>query len=194
MQRKELGLPKQCTVVTNPVTLSLNEFVVAISSQDILYELRREECVGGALPAESQNVLARMSRHVIEQRHFFPLFPSTSRDRYPAPAPFGATDGDGKTEQPRATGATLDISYLALAEWQHVRPDILITPSTLAPFAKVVESVVVVNPGTLSKRRGPGTFARLTVKAAEVSGEECEEGYVVGHKIFERVRVDVVRI
>jgi DNA polymerase alpha subunit B len=45
--RKELGLPKQARFVTNPVILSLNEFVVGISSQDILYELRREEVVGG---------------------------------------------------------------------------------------------------------------------------------------------------
>jgi len=70
----------------------------------------------------------------------------------------------------------------------------LITPSALAPFAKVVESVVVVNPGTLSKRRGPGTFARLAVRPMEVSEEEREKGDVVGHKIFERARVDVVRI
>lgn len=199
-QRKELGLPKQCSVVTNPVTLSLNEFVVAISSQDVLYELRREECTGGTLPTESQNLLARLSRHVIEQRHFFPLFPATLRDNYPAPAPpFGVTsttgaEGRAAEQPPKPTGAMLDISYLALAEWQHVRPDILITPSALAPFAKVVESVLVINPGTLSKRRGPGTFARLTVKAAEISEEEREEGDVVGHKIFERARVDVVRI
>jgi len=195
MQRKELGLPKQCTVVTNPVTLSLNETVVAISTQDVLYELRREGCVGGNLPAENQNLLARLSRHLIEQRHFFPLFPPTSRDNYPAPAPLPSHGADASIDAPpRATGAMLDVPYLALADWQHVRPDILITPSALAPFAKVVESVVVINPGTLSKRRGAGTFARLTMSARDLTSEEKDEGDVVGHKVFERARVDVVRI
>lgn len=123
--RKELGLPKQARFVTNPVILSLNEFVVGISSQDILYELRREEVVGGK--PTTGNLLARLSRHLIEQRHFYPLFPPVAREYMPKS---GTTDG-------LATGATVDTSYLKLGEWLNVRPDVLITPSALSPFAKV---------------------------------------------------------
>lgn len=39
--KKVLGLPKQAKVVTNPVTISLNEIVVGISAQDVLDDLRR---------------------------------------------------------------------------------------------------------------------------------------------------------
>jgi DNA polymerase alpha subunit B len=54
--------------------------------------------------------------------------------------------------------------------------------------------VVVINPGTLSKRKGPGTYAQLTVYPANVSEKDIKEGKPVGHKIYERGRVDIVRI
>ncbi|KAI9736133.1 MAG: DNA-directed DNA polymerase alpha subunit pol12 [Cirrosporium novae-zelandiae] len=180
--RKDLGLPKQAKPVSNPVTLSFNEFAVGISSQDILYELRRSEVIGGK-PSES-NVLARLPRHIIEQRHFFPLFPPMARADLPKSG----------IENGVAMGSMLDTSYLKLGEWLRVRPDILITPSALSPFAKVVESVLVINPGHLSKRRGPGTYAQLTVNAREVTDEERQAGKMVGHKMYERTRVDIIRI
>lgn len=200
LNRKELGLPKQCVMATNPVMLSLNEFVVGISSQDILFELRREECIGGTQPPENKDLLARLSKHLIEQRHFFPLYPPTSRENLPKPSAVespaqAATDGQSEAKDlPKATGAMLDTSYLGLAEWQKIKPDVLITPSALNPFAKVVESVVVVNPGSLSKKRGPGTFAQMYVGERILSEEERTRGEMVDHRMFERARVDVVRI
>ena len=131
--RKELGLPKQARFVTNPVMLCLNEFVVGISSQDILYELRREEVVGGK--STTGNLLARLPRYLIEQRHFFPLFPPVAREQMPKS---GTMDG-------LATGAMLDPSYLKLGEWLNVSPDVLILPSALPPFAKVRISSMVPN-------------------------------------------------
>ena len=199
--RKELGLPKQAKMVSNPVTVSLNEMVVGISAQDVLYELRREEVVVGR-PKES-SLLARLPRHLIQQRHFFPLFPPVDRTLLPKTG----------TEEGAATGMPLDVSYLKLGEWLDVRPDMLITPSALSPFAKVgllaqvlhgefradirdkvVESVLVINPGTLSKRKGAGTFAQLTVYPRKVTNEERAQGAVIGHHLYERARGDIVRI
>lgn len=196
LNRKELGLPRQCSMATNPVMLSLNEFVVGISSQDILFELRREECIGGVQPPENRDLLARLSKHLIEQRHFFPLYPPTSRDNLPKPTAIDSSTAPSATlvEQPKALGAMLDISYLALAEWNKIRPDVLVTPSALNPFAKIVESMVVVNPGSLSKKRGPGTFAQIHVGERVVSDEERTRGLMVDHRVYERARVDVVRI
>jgi len=181
--KKELGLPKQARTVTNPVTISLNEIVIGISAQDILYDLRREEVVVGK-PTES-NMLSRLPRHVIQQRHFFPLFPPVSREHLPKAA----------TEEGLATGMPLDISYLKLGEWLNVRPDVLILPSALTPFAKVVESVLVVNTGSISKKKAPGTYAQMVVYPRKITDEEHAAGStMVGHKVFERARVDIVRI
>ncbi|MCJ1433257.1 DNA-directed DNA polymerase alpha subunit pol12 [Xylographa pallens] len=181
--KKELGLPKQARTISNPVTISLNEIVIGISAQDILYDLRREEVVAGK-PKEN-NMLARLPRHVIQQRHFFPLFPPVNREHLPKAA----------TEEGLATGMPLDISYLKLGEWLNVRPDVLILPSALTPFAKVVESVLVVNPGTTSKKRAAGTYAQFSVYPRKVTDDEhAAESTMVGHNIFERARVDIVRI
>lgn len=131
LPRRELGLPKQVRVVSNPVTLSLNETVIGMCSHDVLYELRREEVLGGK-PAEG-NLLTRLPRYLIEQRHFSPLFPPSARENLPKSGAEGSM----------ATGAMLDLSYLKLGEWWTVRPDILITPSLLPPFVKVRFSVLV---------------------------------------------------
>jgi DNA polymerase alpha subunit B len=113
--KKELGLPKQSRLVSNPITITFNEIVIGISAADILWELRSGEV---AYNAKEHNPLARLSRLLIEQRHFFPAFPP------------GQGFGGGM-------GVSLDTSYLKLAEWLTVRPDVLIIPSALAPFAKV---------------------------------------------------------
>ena len=200
MTRKELGLPKQGIVLTNPVTVSLNEIMFGISSHDILYELKREECVGGRLPEGSQDTLARLSKHLIEQRHFFPLFPPTSRDNLPKPTLpkglGGAQDSDRDNEDAhlRATGAMLDTSYLALAEWQISRPDILIVPSNMPQFVKVVENVLVINPGPVSKKKAAGSFAQLYVQPLKVTEEQKDEGTGLAHNVFERARVDITKI
>ena len=124
-EKKPLGLPKQAKIVTNPVTISLNEIVIGISSQDVLNDLRREEVVVGQ-PKE-RNIMARLPRHLIHQRHFSPIFPPSDRTNLPRTG----------TEGGIATGMPLDNAYLKLGEWLNVRPDMLITPSTLSPFVKV---------------------------------------------------------
>lgn len=123
--RKELGLPKSVKIVGNPMTLSLNEMVLGISSQDVLWELKGDEVV--SRPAPTPDLLARLSRHLIEQRHYFPVFPAMDRSRYPKT---GTTEGV-------AEGAMLDVSFLKLGEMVGVRPDVLVVPSALPPFAKV---------------------------------------------------------
>ncbi|KAB8296209.1 hypothetical protein EYC80_008992 [Monilinia laxa] len=180
--KKDIGLPKAVRVIGNPMTIALNEIVMGISSQDILYELRHEEIVGGK-PQDS-SLLARLPKYLIEQRHFFPLFPPVQRTQLPKTG----------TEDGIPVGAMLDTSFLKLGEMINVRPDMLVVPSSLPPFAKVVESVLVINPGYLSKRRGAGTYAKLTVYPASLTEQERTQGTMIGHKLFERARVDIIRI
>ncbi|KXJ93199.1 DNA polymerase alpha/epsilon subunit B [Microdochium bolleyi] len=180
--KKELGLPKSAKIIGNPMTLSINEMVLGLSSQDVLWDLRAEEVVGPR--AAEPNLLSRVAKYLIEQRHFFPIFPPSDRAKLPKT---GTAEGV-------PTGAMLDLSYLKLGEMVSVRPDVVVVPSALPPFVKVIESVVVINPGYLSKRRGAGTYARLTLYPPKLSEQEIAEGAVVSHKIFERARVEITRI
>ena len=114
--KKELGLPKAVKLLPNPCFISLNESVLAISTQDVMYELSREQLSHGP---ELPDLLTRLPGYVIEQRHFFPLFPPMGRG------------GANKT------GACLDLGYLKLGEWLNVKPDVLLLPSLLTPSVKV---------------------------------------------------------
>jgi DNA polymerase alpha subunit B len=124
LPKKELGLPKQARMVSNPVTFSMNETVIGMCSHDVLWELRKEESWFGT---PKDGLLPRLVKYLIEQRHFNPIFPPSSRSSLPKPG----------TEDGLATGAALDVGYLKLGEWWNVRPDILIVPSLLPPFVKV---------------------------------------------------------
>lgn len=121
--RKELGLPKNVRIVSNPMTLFVNEVLLGASSQDVLYELRGEELSKGA----NSEIMSRLCRNLIEQRHYFPVYPPMDRSRLPKTG----------TEEGIATGAVLDVSYLKLGEMVNVRPDVMLVPSALPPFARV---------------------------------------------------------
>ncbi|KAF2011364.1 DNA polymeras-like protein alpha/primase associated subunit [Aaosphaeria arxii CBS 175.79] len=207
--KKELGLGKQVQCVTNPMTLSMNEMTIGMSSIDILDMLRREELVGGK--ARTINLYERGARNVIEQRSFLPVFPPTGQAKLAPLANIQEKlfkNGSGDVEMKDAEaqeeeegpspflplGTMLDTSYLKLGEMLNVRPDILITPSVLQGCVKVVESVLVINPGTLSKRRAAGTYARIVVQPASISDDERERGLAIAHKLWERARVDIVKI
>lgn len=186
LSRKGLGLPKEVKFVGNPMTIALNDIVTGISSQDILSELRASECVQGIQQggAGGGGLLARLPKYLIEQRHFFPLYPPLDRSKLPK---------GGFENQNQPPGAMLDVAYLKLGEMLNVRPDMLIVPSSLPAFAKVVDSVLVINPGVLSRRKAPGTYARLSVQERELNGEEREAKFV-GHRVFERARCEIMRI
>ncbi|KAK7954907.1 DNA polymerase alpha subunit B N-terminal-domain-containing protein [Apiospora saccharicola] len=183
--RKELGLPKTCRIIGNPMTLSLNEVVLGVSSQDALFELRHEELYSGAgRVGGGADLLSRLPRHLIEQRHYCPVFPPVDRSKLPKVG----------TEDSRPVGAALDTSYLRLGDIVNVRPDMMMVPSSLPPFARVVESVLVVNPGYLSKRRGAGTYVRVSLYPPKADEEEAGAAGMVSHKVFSRARVEITRI
>lgn len=133
-----LGLPAKAHVVTNPITISINETIFGICSHDVLSELRRENVYSaGKQGAFNDDILGRLSAHVIEQRHFFPVFPAQGRENLPKPAPIAGEVADPGQEARMPIGASLDIGFLKLGEWLNVRPDVLLLPSSLTPFAKV---------------------------------------------------------
>ncbi len=51
----------------------------------------------------------------------------------------------------------------------------------------------MINPGYVSKRKAAGTFARLTVQPASLTDGDRGSS-VLAHKVYERARVDIIRI
>ncbi|KAK3899846.1 hypothetical protein C8A05DRAFT_36525 [Staphylotrichum tortipilum] len=185
--RRELGLHKSVRIVGNPMTVAVNEMLVGVSSQDVLWELRHEELVGGA---REEDALSRVSRYLIEQRHYFPLFPPVERRRLPKTGTAAVGGAEGEAGVP--PGAMLDVSYLELGGMVNVKPDVLVVPSALPPFAKSVQSVLVINPGFLSKRKAAGTYAKMNLYP--LSEADIAQDGMVGHKVFDRARVEITRI
>lgn len=69
----------------------------------------------------------------------------------------------------------------------------------LRHFARVVDSTTVVNPGFCARKAAKngegGSLARFGI--GSMKREELEEGdqeEVVGHRVYERARVDIVRL
>ena len=54
--------------------------------------------------------------------------------------------------------------------------------------------MLIINPGYLSKRRGAGTYARMTLYPPTVTDAEARAGQMLGHKVFERARVEITKI
>jgi len=115
--------------------------------------------------------ITRLASHVLQQRSFYPLFPP-------------------------AEGCQLsmaNVKYLGLEQ----TPDVLLLPSLVGPFAKRIGDVLCVNPGQLTDRCWPGTFARLTVHPSRkvTAGLTLSPSAPeVAHRVCERTRVDIVRI
>ena len=155
--------------VSNPCTLRINELSIGVTTSDVLFHISSDE-TNANLPPGSR--LARISQHLIEQRSYYPLFPT-------------------------AKGACLDLSRID--QWSMpCQPDILIVPSRLATFAKrVLNKTIVVNPGELTKNTTGGTYAVLDVHP--MTRERLEEEVQAGdgemeHGVQDRVRVDIKRI
>lgn len=118
--RKDLGLPKQVRMLPDPCFISLNEMNIGISSHDILQQLSKEQISQG----QKNVLLDRLPGYLIEQRHFFPLYPALSRDK-------AMRDGV------RGVGDCIDLGFYKLGEWPVVRPDVLFVPSALTASVKV---------------------------------------------------------
>jgi DNA polymerase alpha subunit B len=71
---------------------------------------------------------------------------------------------------------------------------VLLVPSMLGAFAKVVDGVLVVNPGSASRRLGTGTWVEMVVQVPNLNGIRVDEVGMRVHDVWERSRVEVKRI
>lgn len=174
--RKSLSLPKTFKCFPNPSLFNINELSFGVSTADILRDLKDVTTKDA-----NSNRIERIVEHVIQQRQFYPVNP-------PPDAP------DDRSFQ-------LDTSYLGLSEFNDEMPDILILPSVVKSFIKVVKNVMVINPGSVVRPDGSrGSYALMQVKCPDISDmnkiagntedeEEVTEVYLA--TAWKRARVDI---
>jgi DNA polymerase alpha subunit B len=118
--RAVLDLPKNVRCLTNPAVFGLGETTIGISTNDILRGISLEECIKYIHVLTNLNVrnpintglYDRLPNYILQQRHFYPLFPARVEAR-------------------------VAVQESGLGEFVGGTPDILILPSELQYFAKV---------------------------------------------------------
>jgi len=155
-KRMSLGLPldREGTRIfyySNPVQFQVNDIVFAISNNDILNHLSSEEVsyFSSSLGSPTKSYyspqksnrpmdkISRLTRHLLQQRSFYPLFPSK------------INEANIIYEQSKG----FDINE---------KPDVLILNSSLRRFAKIIDDIVCVNPGQVVHKIA-GTFSKLYI-------------------------------
>jgi hypothetical protein len=178
--------------MTNPVTLKCNEIVVGACSADWLLAASSSETsmqpkAAAGQQQQQQDRLGDLSAMLLSQRSYFPMYPA------PLNIPLDAARGG-------AGGLDLPCS-----------PDVLVSPSDLAPFAKLVSppssssessggvETVVINPGRLTRGVTGGTYAKVVIaplkEGVEVAGgASASTNAPVAHRIHQRCKVEIVKI
>ncbi|GAA5880712.1 hypothetical protein JCM16303_004322 [Sporobolomyces ruberrimus] len=196
-KKEDLGLPKAVRMLPNPTSFEINEVSFGLTSVDVFWSLKTQEFYKRCPDAEpvpegtnidplAKDINQRAGRHLLRQRSFYPIFPSPPATK-------------------RLDGLNLDITHYDLVKMT-TGPDILIAPSMQKAFIRTVDSVILINPSYLVREGSQaGTFARLTIHPldkenlqelvsngmVDVGGEADEP---VEHRVWERCRVDVIKV
>lgn len=190
---------------------SLNNTVFATTSTDPVYGLLKTQIVfpypqtllnspqmqnNSVQQQLSTPPTARAVRHILTQRTFYPVFP-------PYNSSFSG-GGSGNSTTSALTGVPFDLAYLSLTETINTLPDVLLLPSQLEAFAKIIDGVVAVNPGLVCKNNGYATFAELWIKEKSVEDEDgaanqepnfdSQGEQVVPLNVWKRTRVELIRV
>ncbi|GIL88295.1 hypothetical protein Vretifemale_16219 [Volvox reticuliferus] len=185
---RSFSQPPQAVALQNPSTVSMGPLVVAACSADVLKALSANEH-SRVPPGTAVERLPALASHVLGQRSFYPLYPA-------------------------APGTCLDTSHYSQLQLP-VMPNVLLMPSDLAPFAKLLPPTAWMAGGPPGLEvagsvagAGKGTGAAPPVSAAPVvvinPGRLARgaAGGTFAHvvvspgdaPVLERIRVEVKRV
>ncbi|CAH02471.1 DNA-directed DNA polymerase alpha subunit POL12 [Kluyveromyces lactis] len=185
LDRKYLSLPKNFKCFTNPSTFQLNEIFFGCSNNDIYKDLKEVTKGGNVF---QRNRFDRVSEHILEQRRYYPVFPGGIRTR--------KVEGkNGKPVFEHIAGADLDLPYLGLTEFiGGIIPDVILIPSELTHFARVVQNVIMLNPGSFIRPNGGrGTYIEMSIEAPDMENEKMTKvNDVYLHNLWKRSRIDIL--
>lgn len=209
LDRKTLGLPKNFKCFPNPACFSVNEIAFGASNADVFKDLKDVVKTAPNNGTVVVNRFERIADHVFLQRRFYPLFPGSLRRS-------GLSGGDhsrlvalydGSIAEDLADtdigGASLEVPYMGLAEIGDSLPDVLVVPSELKYFAKVIRGVTVINPGQFIRghndpKKEEGSYVVMHVQPplpSESGNVEpvpnLQDAYY--HNVYKRARVEIYK-
>ncbi|KAK8691555.1 hypothetical protein V6N13_075061 [Hibiscus sabdariffa] len=138
-----LDVRHQITNLNNPGIFEADQVKIGCCTVDILKHLSGEEMSRHWVEGKPNDRLSRLASHILAQRSFYPLYPP-------------------------AEGVPMDFSLAPEALGISSVPELLILPSDIKYFVKVLsvgeeemKRCVCINPGRLAKGEGGGTFVEL---------------------------------
>ena len=176
-----------------------------MSNLDVFRDLKDVYRAGDNARGVSANRFERIANHVFEQRRFYPVFPGsvlTTADRTKDRS--ALYDGMMADEMADIDvgGSCLEVPYLGLSELGDSLPDVMVIPSELKYFAKVIRGVVVINPGQFVRphrdaSRTDGSYVILNIRGADRDApdnvEQVPGSDMYYHNVYKRTRVDIYR-
>ncbi|OWA52581.1 DNA polymerase alpha subunit B [Hypsibius exemplaris] len=146
--------------VPEPALLNVNGLVVGLTSTDIISHLCQKEVAKGM---QGDERLPRMAGHLLQQQSFYPLYP---------------------------TEVAADIAALNVYAKIRVRPHILITPSDMKGFVKILHGTVCINPERMAKGFSGGSFARIFIPPGKEDADPAAVTSLEGKcSLFEILRI-----
>lgn len=204
IDRKKLGLPKNFKCFPNPSAFSVNEVTFGTSNLDIFKDLKDIYRVpsDGSCSIISTNRFERIANHIFDQRRYYPYFPGAVQSGKSASAALYDGVMCEELSEQSIGGSCLEMPYMALSELGDSLPDVMVIPSELKYFAKVINGVIVINPGQFIRphrdaSRAEGSYVLLTIQAPDSEApdniEKVEGSELYYHNVFKRARVDIFR-
>jgi len=156
--------------ISNPGTIKVNEVVIGVNVQDVLFHMVPEDASRSPPDAPRPDKIGKLVSQLVQQQSYYPLYPGPE-------------------------GNMLDLEKVKYAHMAESTPDVLILPSSLRCFAKNVDGVLAVNPGYLSRGTGGGTYARIAIHPAKKEWLDSRgDGETLAHEVPLRSRVEIVNI
>ncbi|KAJ1436126.1 DNA polymerase alpha/epsilon subunit B-domain-containing protein [Ochromonadaceae sp. CCMP2298] len=166
-------LKRRVHLMSNPCMFRVNEVLFGVCSNDTLFSMSSDEV--------SQNIdgnrLQRLYSHLLQQQSFCPQFPA-----------------------PQSGAAQCDLRQSR--HWEFgTKPDVMVLPSRLAALAKDVMGTLVVNPGSLARGVGGGTYAQMDIHPMKetdlrsaVLAQSQGNGDAMAHGVSSRTAVTISKI
>ena len=154
----KFDVSKKLHFMTDPCMFSVNGLVFGVSATDCVFHVSFQECSKQTGQKDTMDRISRLVSHFLRQQSFYPLYPAHN-------------------------DVSLDVDLLPLAQMS-VQPHVLIIPSELSPYVKMVDGCLAVNPGSVTKGQSAGTYGFLQIDLEKVRNQSVVSEQEVSCKVI----------